>query len=213
MRNLNRNRNRISAAIIFTFISSLLFAVIPSNFRESDPLSEALYHREAFEGEQAIVPNIPQLARTIILERSQNDPDNPVFYHALADVDLQLLDVGQAEIHMKQFVENSTDKDSAYFKLEEFFHNRTRFEDEFKTMLDHAHAVTPKPTDPDSNTGPYLHYHRAIAQIQNYGLKQDQQIIYRTILETYPGSQKAFLDLLEWERVNHGNTRALEIME
>ena len=143
----------------------------------------------------------------------QSQPDNPVFYRALAEVDLQLLDVDQAELHMKQFLEKSTDKDAAYFKLEEFFHGRTRFEDEFKTMLDHAHAVTPKPGDPDSNGGAYLHYHRAITQIQNYGLKQDQEIIYRTIVETYPESQKPLLDLLEWERTNHGNTKALEILE
>lgn len=217
MRNLNltldRNRNRISAAIIFIFITSLLFAIVPSDLRESDPLSEALYHKESFEGEQAIVPNVPQFARTMILERLQNDPENPVFYRALAEVELQLLDETQAETHMKQFVEKSTDKDSAYFKLEEFFHNRTRFEDEFKTMLDHAHAVTSKPTDPDSNAGPYLHYHRALTQIQNYGLKQDQEVIYRTIVETYPQSQKPLLDLLEFERVNHGNTKALEILE
>jgi cellulose synthase operon protein C len=200
-------------AAIFLSISTLLFAIVPSDLRESDPLSEALYHHESFEGEQAIVPNVPQFARTMILERLQNDPSNPVFYRALAEVEMQLLDETQAETHMKQFVEVSTDKDNAFFKLEDFFHSRTRFEDEFKTMLNHAHALTPKRTDPDSNAGPYLHYHRALTQIQNYGLKQDPELIYRTIVETYPESQKPLFDLLEFERVSHDNERALEILE
>ena len=200
-------------AIFFLAISSLLFALVPSDLRESDPLSPALFHQESFEGQQAIVPNTPQAARAEIQKLIQSQPENPVFYRALAEIDLQLLDVDQAELHMKQFVEKSTDKDNAYFKLEQFFHTRTRFEDEFKTMLDHAHAVTPKPGDPDLNAGAYLHYHRAITQIQNYGLKQDPEIIYRTILQTYPESQKPLLDLLEWERTNHGNAKALEILE
>ncbi|MCI0614857.1 hypothetical protein L0244_17840, partial [bacterium] len=200
-------------AIFFLAISSLLFAIVPSDLRESDPLSPALYHQESFEGQQTIVPNTPQAARARIQDLIQSQPDNPVFYRALAEVDLQLLDVNEAELHMKQFVEKSTDKDNAYFKLEEFFHTRTRFEDEFKTMLDHAHAVASKPGDPESNAGAYLHYHRAITQIQNYGLKQDPEIIYRTIVQTYPESQKPLLDLLEWERTNHGNAKALEILE
>src|SRR5262245_43700138 len=198
-RNLDRDRTRTRIFAIFFFaISSFLFAIVPSDLRESDPLSPALYHHESFEGEQAIVPNTPQDARTKIQELIQTQPNNPLFYRALAEVDLQLLDFGQAELHMKQFVEKSNDKDSAYFKLEEFFHGRTRFEDEFKTMLDHARALTPKPNDPEQNAGPYLHLHRAIQQIQSYGLKQDEEIIYRNIIETYPDSQKPLLDFLDW---------------
>ncbi len=214
---LNRNRNRwltsSGFSILILAFASILFAIVPSDLRESDPLSGALYHTEPFEGELAIVPNTQQDARAKIQDLIQNHPDNAALYRALADVEVRLLDYVQAELHMRQFLDKSTDKDNAYYALEEFFHNRIRFEDEFKTILDHARALKPRANDPGENLGAYLQYHRALKQIGHYGLTQDPENIYKTIAETYPQSSKPLLDWLDWRRDNKSNAEALEILE
>jgi tetratricopeptide (TPR) repeat protein len=197
----------------FTLLACFVFAIVPSDLRETDPISNALYHTEHFQDEQAIVPNTPQEARQKITDLIQSQPENAYLYKALSDVEVELLDFAQAETHIKQFVDKSQDKDSAYYTLEDFYHQRLRFKDEYLAILNHAAALKEAPNDPDNNKGPYLHYNRALLHLKNHKLPEDPETIYKTITDRYPQSKKALLDWIQWRSTNTTNAKALELVE
>ena len=199
--------------IPLTLLVSIVFAIVPSDLRESDPISQAFYHREKFQSELAIVPNTPQEVREKLTALIQTHPENISLLKALSDIEIELLDFAQAEIHIKQFVEKSTDKDSAYYALEDFYHKRLRFHDEYKEILNHANVHPADPMDPENNQGPYSHYHRALAHLVKYKLPEDPQSIYKIITEKYPQSKKALQDCIDWRISNDSNVKALELVE
>src|SRR5207249_1640349 len=107
-------------------------------------------------------------------------------YKELAQIEVQLLDFPQAEIHMRQYVEKSKDKDEAYSDLEGFYRERLRFADEVKAMNDHALALTPKPEDVAGKTGRYRLYGRIVQAIAEYGLPDDPKTFYQASIDAYP---------------------------
>ena len=197
------------SVIPLTLLVSIVFAIVPSDLRESDPIAQAFYHKESFRGEQAIVPNTPQEVREKLTSLIQTQPENISLLKALSDIEVELLDFAQAEIHIKQFVEKSTDKDSAYYALENFYHKRLRFHDEYKEILNHANVQPADPMDPENNRGPYTHYHRALAHRAKYKLPEDPQAIYKIITEKYPQSLKALQDWIDWRIANDSNAKRL----
>ncbi|PWT93766.1 MAG: hypothetical protein C5B54_01375, partial [Acidobacteria bacterium] len=184
--------------LLFFLSTSLLFGFSSDDVRESDILFAALYHSETFHGENALLQNPPDVAKQKLLDLIAKDPNNADLYKILSEKEIELLDVPQAELHIRQYVEKSQNKDQAYRDLEAFYHGRLRFEDELKAMMDHAQILKPQNNDVLTNSGRYLVLHQMITQISQYGLPQDPKSYYEAAITAYPDQQQPYLEYINY---------------
>src|SRR6186713_608387 len=105
---------------ILLLAGTAVWAVIPDNIRDDNPVRSALYGTEIFRDREAIVAHPPATAREKLLAMAQSTPDNAEVYLSLANTEVQLLDFTSAEAHLRQYIEKSQDKDAAYSELEAF---------------------------------------------------------------------------------------------
>lgn len=174
------------------------WAILPANIRNNDPLRNALYKTESFQGRESHVPLPPAEARQNLLSLAQSQPQNAAIYRELSGFDVQLLDFAAAETHLRQFLQLTANKDEGYEALEEYYHSRLQFDQELKTILEHAKAADRSDNDVSQNTGAYAIYHRALKQIEKYGLTTDRATIYQSIVDAYPAEEKAYLEYIAY---------------
>lgn len=173
------------------------WAILPENLRNDDALRQALYRTEVFRGQQSHLLLPPAEARQNLQQIAASQPQNGEIYNTLSELDVQLLDFTAAEMHLRQFIGQSKDKDRAYQALEDYYHSRLQFDAEFNTILEHAKSIRASEDDVQQNTGPYLQYHRAIKQIQRYGLAGDPGPLYEAIVDAYPNQEQPYLEYID----------------
>lgn len=210
---LSRSFLKLPSIPAFLLAASFVFAIVPGDLRENDPISLALYHSESFQGNSAVVPNPPVEARTKLLALIQNDPSNGNAFKAVADVEIQLLDLDSAEIHMKQYLEGASNKSQAYTDLQNFYNSRLRFKDALQAMEKHAEALTPSDSDITERKGRYEIYHLILDQIERYRLQEDPNKYYDAMLASYPKSREVFLEYIHYLRNKDEKKAALEVLD
>lgn len=202
-------RLRRHAWIGVLLLTSLVWAINPAELRETDVLSNALFHTEPFQGQMAHVPTPPATAREQLLQLISAHPDNPAVYRALADIQVQLQDIPGAENSMRQFVAKSSDKDAAYGQLEQFYASRLLFDMERKALEEHAAALKPAPSDVPAKSGRYLIYRQTIDLIAGYGLPIATPQYYTKMIESYPNSDAVYLEAADYMK-RMGDTKGAE---
>ncbi|MCI0602782.1 hypothetical protein L0156_07185 [bacterium] len=208
---MKQSRAGVSPALVFVF-TSIAWALVPGDLHQKDVLIPALFHTEDFQEQQAHVPNTLQDAKAKLEAAIQKEPSKPEPYQALAEINEKLLDFAAAEINMKLFVEKSANKDAAFTRLESFYHNRLRFEDELRTLQEHASALTVRETDVSSKSGRYAIFKKIIQHIGNYGLNVDVRTFYLESIQSYPAEQKPYLEFIQYVK-NTDKKAAVETLE
>ena len=160
-----------------------------------------------------MVPNPPVEARAKLLALVQNDPANGNALKALAAVEVELLNLDSAESHMKQYLENASNKSQAYTDLQDFYNSRLRFEDALQTMEKHAEILTPSNSDITNKKGRYEIYHLILEQIERYRLPQDPNKYYDAMLASYPNSPEVVLEYTKYLRDKDEKKTALEVLD
>ena len=192
----SRIRFKMLLLAILLAAGAAAWAILPENLRNDDALRQALYRTEVFRGQQAHVLLPPAEARQNLQQIATSLPQNGDVYKTLSELDVQVLDFTAAETHLRQYIAQSSDKNGAYQALEDYYHSRLQFDAEFKTMLEHARSIRANEDDVAQKAGPYLQYHRAIKQLQRYGVAGDPVALYQAIVETYPNVEQPYLEYI-----------------
>lgn len=192
-------------------MATLAAALVPGDLHQRDPLIPALYHSEAFEDQEAHVPNTLQDAKTKLQAMIQSDPGNAETHRALADVNSRLLEFREAEAHMKTYVEK-TKQPEAFIALQHFYHQRLMFSEELLAMQQHAAALPANDWDVEAGTGKYALYQQMIQHISRYGLSTDPGSIHLAAIQAYPNKQKPYLDSIQFLKDSNPKA-AQEIIE
>jgi tetratricopeptide (TPR) repeat protein len=199
-------------AILLLLLASVAIALVPGDLHNDDVLVAALYHTEPFQGINAHVPNTLEDAKSRLEAQIAATPEKVELYQALSEIDSRRGDFTAAEKDLTTYVQKATDKGEAYSKLEKFYADRLRFDDQLTALQQHAAALTVKKQDVTDNQGRYALYKKISEHISHYRLSADPSQPYLSAIRDYPDQLQPYLDYINYLKIND-HKAALEAVE